>query len=103
MRDREAVILRVTVNRSTSGAAGEEQLGFGGAALIMSMAAFRKVCSPFGIFPILGLGLAAIFLCLADARPLAAEDDSRPGALLKKSNEGNKKKRWKKGKLMRRK
>src|SRR6266404_5995218 len=80
MRDREAVILRVTVNRSTSGAAGEEQLGFGGAALIMSMAAFRKVCSPFGIFPILGLGLAAIFLCLADARPLAAEDDSRSGA-----------------------
>src|SRR6266404_3755766 len=80
MRDREAVILRVTVNRSTSGAAGEEQLGFGGAALIMSMAAFRRVCSPFGIFPILGLGLAAIFLCLADARSLAAEDDSRSGA-----------------------
>src|SRR6201987_4819425 len=45
------------------------------------MAAFRKVCSPFGIFPILGLGLAAIFLCLADARTLAAEDDSRSGAL----------------------
>src|SRR5258708_5566596 len=44
------------------------------------MAAFRKVCSPFGIFPILGLGLAAIFLCLADARPLAAEDESRSGA-----------------------
>src|SRR5256884_8973089 len=46
----------------------------------MSMAAFRKVCSPFGIFPVLGLGIAAIFLCLADARPLAAEDDSRSGA-----------------------
>ena len=29
----------------------------------------------------MGLGLAAIFLCLADARPLAAEDDSRSGAL----------------------
>jgi len=36
------------------------------------MAAYRKVCSPFGIFPILGLGLAAIFLCLAEARSLAA-------------------------------
>ncbi len=45
------------------------------------MAAFRKACSSFGIFPILGLALAAIFLCLADARPLAAEDKSRSRAL----------------------
>src|SRR5258706_2966424 len=45
------------------------------------MAAFRKACSSFGIFPILGLGLAAIFLCLADARPLAAEDKYRSRAL----------------------
>src|SRR5258708_32612609 len=44
------------------------------------MAAYRKVCSPFGNFPILGLGLVAILLCLADARPLAAEDGSRSGA-----------------------
>jgi len=68
------------------GAAGEEQLGFGGAALIVSMAAYRKVCSPFGIFPILGLGLAAIFLCLADARSLAAEDNSRSGASASSEN-----------------
>src|SRR6266481_9006862 len=44
------------------------------------MAAYRKVCSPFGNFPILGLGLVAILLCLADARPLAAEDGSRSEA-----------------------
>ena len=48
--------------------------------MIVSMAAYRKVCSPFGNFPILGLGLVAILLCLADARPLAAEDGSRSGA-----------------------
>lgn len=43
------------------------------------MAAYRKVCSPFGIFPILGLGFAAILSCLADAQSLAAEDASRSG------------------------
>src|SRR5438105_3629114 len=50
------------------------------------MAAFRKVCSPFGIFPILGLGLVAILLCLADARSLAAEDGSRSGAAASSDN-----------------
>src|SRR5258708_32907888 len=44
------------------------------------MVAYRKVCSRFGNFPILGLGLVAMLLCLADARPLAAEDGSRSGA-----------------------
>jgi len=34
----------------------------------------------------LSLGLAAIFLCLADARPLAAEDESRSGALPSSDN-----------------
>jgi outer membrane protein insertion porin family len=63
--------------RLTPGSAGEEQLGFGGAALIVSMAAYRKVCSPFGIFPVLSLGFVAILLCLADPLSLAAENGSR--------------------------
>jgi len=45
-----------------------------------SMAAYRRLCFPFGIFSALGLGIAAIFFCLADARILAAEDHSRPEA-----------------------
>src|SRR5882724_5877781 len=79
MRDRKRKFLR-NRERLTPGSAGEEQLGFGGAALTLSMAAYRKVCSPFGIFPVLGLGFVAILLCLADARPLAAENNSRPEA-----------------------
>src|SRR5882724_7956929 len=79
MRDRKRKFLG-NRERLTPGSAGEEQLGFGGAALTLSMAAYRKVCSPFGIFPVLGLGFVAILLCLADARPLAAENNSHPEA-----------------------
>ncbi len=79
VRDRKRKFLR-NRKRLTPGSAGEEQLGFGGAALTLSMAAYRKVCSPFGIFPVLSLGFVAILLCLADARPLAAENNSRPEA-----------------------
>src|SRR6266478_2114840 len=79
MRDRKRKFLR-NRERLTPGSAGEEQLGFGGAALTLSMAAYRKVCSPFGIFPVLSLGLVATLLCLADARPLAAENNSHPEA-----------------------
>jgi outer membrane protein insertion porin family len=67
----------VAAKRSTPGSAGEEQLGFGGAALIVSTAAYRKVCSSFGIFPVLCAGFVAISLCLADSSCLAAEDKSR--------------------------
>jgi len=66
--------------RTIEGSAGEEQLGFGGAALIQSTAAYRKACSPFGIFSLLSVGIAAILSCLATARPLAAENRSRSAA-----------------------
>src|SRR5438876_9033328 len=79
VRDRKRKVLR-NRKRLTPGSAGEEQLGFGGAALTLSMAAYRKVCSLFGIFPVLSLGFVAILLCLADARPLAAENSSHPEA-----------------------
>src|SRR2546425_12761619 len=79
VRDRKRKFLR-NRKRLTPGSAGEEQLGVGGAALTLSMAAYRKVCSPFWIFPGLGFGFFAILLCLADARPLAAGKNSPPGA-----------------------
>ena len=44
------------------------------------MAAYRKVCSLFGIFPFFGLGILAMLIAFADARPLAAEDTSRPNS-----------------------
>src|SRR5438477_4038574 len=89
MRDRKSGhFMRVTTKRLlplcrerlTLVSAGEKQLGFGGAALMPSTAAYRRLCSPFGIFPVLGFGIVAMFVCLADARMLAAEDHSRSGA-----------------------
>jgi len=47
--------------------------------LIQSTAAYRKVCSPFGIFPVIGLSVAAMVYGLAGAQPLAAEDGARSG------------------------
>lgn len=49
--------------RPTSGAAGEEQLGFGGAALKPFAAAYRRVCFPFVELPARGI-LIALFLLL---------------------------------------
>ncbi len=70
----------MTAKRSTPGSAGEEQLGFGGAALSTSKAAYSKVCSAFGIFPVLGMVAAAILCCFAGSRPLAAQEPSRSRA-----------------------
>ena len=81
MCDCEAGIFFCDRKRLIPGSAGEEHLGFGGAALIVSMAAYRKVCSPFGNFRILGAGFAVMLLCLAGPFSLAAKDDSRAGAL----------------------
>jgi outer membrane protein insertion porin family len=72
--------LHVTAKQSLPGPAGEKQLGFGVVALIFSTAAYRKVCSPFGVFPVFGLVFAAVLLPLADAKPLAAQENARSGA-----------------------
>src|ERR1051326_303435 len=43
------------------------------------MGAYRRGCFSFGVFSIFGFGFVALLSCLADARPLAAEDLSRSG------------------------
>ncbi len=70
----------MTAKRSTPGSAGEEQLGFGGAALSTAKAAYSKLCSAFGIFPVLGMVAAAMLCCFAGSRPLAAQEPSRSTA-----------------------
>ena len=80
MRDRSAVMACLTGERYKAGSAGEEQLGFGGAALILSTAAYRKVCFPIGNFPAWSLLVAALLLCVATAQPLVAEEASRSAA-----------------------
>src|SRR5258707_3736292 len=70
----------MTAKRSTPGSAGEEQLGFGGAALSTSKAAYSKICSAFGIFPVFGLVAAAMLCCFAGSRPLSAQEPSRSTA-----------------------
>jgi outer membrane protein insertion porin family len=68
------------------GSAGEKKIGFGGAALILSMAAFRKVRFSFGSFRVLGVSIAAMWLCFAGTSPLAAEDTSRAAAAASSGN-----------------
>jgi outer membrane protein insertion porin family len=63
----------VNAKRPTASAAGEEHLGFGGAALSLSAAAYRKLCSPFGIFRVWGVVLVAFCVQCARVEPLAAQ------------------------------
>jgi len=69
---------------SAASPAEEEQLGFGGAALESLTAAYRKVCSPFGFLPVLGMVVAAFCLQGAAAQFLAAQgtvhSDEAPSA-----------------------
>src|ERR1700722_333716 len=51
---------------------GEEQIGFGGAALTSSMAAQIKVCSPFRLLRARSLWIVGFVLSLASALPSAA-------------------------------
>src|SRR6202012_3581466 len=53
--------------RPTPGTAGEEQLGFGGAALTSSMAAQIKVCSPFRLLRARSLWIVGFVLSLTSA------------------------------------
>jgi outer membrane protein insertion porin family len=53
---------------------GEEQLGFGGAALTTSLAAQIKVCSSFGFLRAGFIGIAAVVLFLASAFPAVARE-----------------------------
>src|SRR6202012_1439307 len=76
--------------RPTPGTAGEEQLGFGGAALTSSMAAQIKVCSPFRLLRtrsswIVGLVLSLTFAVL----PASASPRGVAGAGSRASNRSN--------------
>jgi outer membrane protein insertion porin family len=64
----------VTASDLPQSPAGEEHLGFGGAALKFSTAAFRRVCSPFGFFPVLVLVFGAICLQIANSKIAAAQE-----------------------------
>src|SRR5215510_7278297 len=55
---------------------------------MFSTAAYRKVCSVFGKFPVSGIAVAAIFICCTAARTLAAEDDTRSAASASSQNSG---------------
>jgi outer membrane protein insertion porin family len=50
----------------------KSKLRFGGAALSLSRAAYRKVCLPFRVLALRGSWIAAGFACLAIAMPAAA-------------------------------
>jgi outer membrane protein insertion porin family len=59
---------------------GEEQLGFGGAALTTSTAAYRKVCSAFGILAARLTGVIAIAFFFATASPGARPENPAANA-----------------------
>jgi len=72
----KAVDLLATASRSTHGwpipgSAGDEYLGFGGAALITSMAAQRRVCSSFGKLTCRVSSFAIISFLFATSSPAA--------------------------------
>jgi outer membrane protein insertion porin family len=64
----------VTLSDPQRSPAGEEQLGFGGAALKSSTAAFRRVRSPLGFFPVLVWVFGAICLQIANSKTAAAQE-----------------------------
>jgi outer membrane protein insertion porin family len=66
----------VTASDPQQSLAGEEHLGFGGAALRFSTAAFRRVCLPFGIFPVLGLVFGAVCPPSAGAKKPGAQESA---------------------------
>jgi outer membrane protein insertion porin family len=66
----------VTASDPQQSSAGEEHLGFGGAALKFSTAAFRRVCLPFGIFPVLGLVFGAVCPPSAGAKTPGAPESA---------------------------
>ena len=78
-RDREASRESVTASDPQQSSAGEEHLGFGGAALKFSTAAFRRVRSPFGFFPVLLLVFGAICLQIANSKIVAAQEAAHSG------------------------
>src|SRR5580704_982267 len=83
--------------RPAPGTAGEEQLGFGGAALTTSLAAQIRVCSPFGLLRVRFIWIAGVVLFLASAWPAAASDNltsddsaySRPATTLDSAASAN--------------
>jgi outer membrane protein insertion porin family len=64
--------------RPVPGTAGEEQIGFGGAALTSSKAAQIRVCSPFGVLRVRIIWIAGVVLSLASGLPAAASDNHAP-------------------------
>jgi outer membrane protein insertion porin family len=64
-------VFRSTHGWPIPGPAGENHLGFGGAALITSTAAQSKVCSSFGVFAHRAIVLAAVFVFAAAVSPAA--------------------------------
>src|SRR5712692_2249697 len=77
-----------THGRPTPGPAGEKQFALGGAALKTSSAAFRKVCSPFGV----SLGrvswIAALLLSLAIVLPSKGQDRHTSASSILNSTSG---------------
>lgn len=59
------------------GTAGEKQLGFGGAALTISLAAQRRVCLPFGILASRLACVASVFFLFATIAPASTREFSR--------------------------
>src|SRR5713101_4224120 len=66
-----------THGRPTPGPAGEEHLGFGGAALRTSSAACRRVCLPFEVLAFQVISTAAILLLFAGSSPAATQSNLR--------------------------
>jgi outer membrane protein insertion porin family len=64
--------------RPVPGTAGEEQIGFGGAALTSSKAAQIRVCSPFGVLRVRIIWIAGVVLSLASGLPAVASDNHTP-------------------------
>ncbi len=64
--------------RPAPGTAGEEQIGFGGAALTSSLAAQIRVCSSFGLLRVRILWIAGVVLLLASGLPATASENLTP-------------------------
>jgi outer membrane protein insertion porin family len=64
--------------RPAPGTAGEEQIGFGGAALTSSLAAQIRVCSSFGLLRVRIRWIAGVVLLLASGLPATASENLTP-------------------------